>query len=808
MIERALDLFARRGWTPFEFQRATWTAHLDGEDVLVHAPTGIGKTEAAFLGPALGDLARPDATRGSRVIWITPLRALARDLARHLDTTARDLGLDWRIEVRCSDTPERVKRKQRESLPEVLVTTPESLSVLLSWPDGEERLASARCVVVDEWHELLGTKRGVQVELALARLRANRPELRTIGLSASLGDPRGALDVLAPGERRKRVVSAGVARAIEVETIVPRDVQRLPWAGHLGLALLPRVVEALEPYATSLVFANTRFQAEAWFRELLEARPDWAGIVALHHGSMDRKLREGVERLLTQRALKVVVCTSSFDLGVDFPAVEQVVQIGSPKGLARFVQRAGRSGHRPGATPRIVCVPTHALELAEFAAARSALARGEIEPRAPVEMPLDVLVQHVVTLACGAGVDPDRAYDEVRGTHSFRRLTRAEWEWTLDFAGRGGETLSAYPQYARLVPRDGRLRATDARTAATHRMGIGTIASDGAVAVRGASGARLGEVEEQFAARRRPGDAIRFAGRDLEVVALRGMTLHVKKARTRRADAETPRWDGGKMPLSSHLGSALRRELARSPSERARSPELAALGPLLDLQAERSRLPAADEVLVEIARVRDAHLACVFPFEGRAAHDALSALVAWRLAKARPASYATTMTDYGFALHGRDPFPSDAATWRALCTPTGFADDVTELLAGTDLARRRFRGIARVAGLVVQGFPGRRRRLRDVQASSGLIHDVFARYDPTNPLLAQAREEVLDHQFEITRLASALERMAASTWHVVVTARMTPFSFPLWAESIRGEVTTEAWEDRVRRMAVAAERSA
>jgi ATP-dependent Lhr-like helicase len=503
--------------------------------------------------------------------------------------------------------------------------------------------------------------------------------------------------------------------------------------------------------------------------------------------------------------LKVVVCTSSFDLGVDFPAVEQVVQIGSPKGLARFVQRAGRSGHRPGATPRIVCVPTHAIELAEFSAAREALSRGEIEPRAPLEMPFDVLVQHVVTLASGAGLDPEATFDEVRRTHAFRDLGRDDWEWVLDFAGRGGATLAAYPQFARLVERDGRFWASSDRIAALHRVNIGTIVAEGTVEVRMERGGRLGEVEESFASRRKPGEQIRFAGRALEVVSLNGMRLTVRRARNPSDTAEAPRWMGAKMPLSSHLGRALRRELARPASEWSSRRELAALAPLLSLQQERSRLPGPDEVLIELSEMRGQHMACVFPFEGRNVHEGLSALVAWRLAQQRASSLSTTVTDYAFALQSRHPFPDDPTVWPALLSPDDLEQDLAALLAGTDYARRQFRYVARVAGLLVQGWPGQKRRLRDLQASSSLIHAVFERYDPTNRLLVQARREVLEHEFELTRLRSALERMASSTWNVVVLDRLSPLSFPLWAEWSRGEVSTEAWEDRVQRMALAQE---
>ena len=396
MIDKVEAWFSSRGWKPFDFQRECWEAQLAGRSGLVHAPTGLGKTYAAWMG-TLMDAARahnPDAP-GLRALWITPLRALANDTADALRAPLEPLGLNWRVDQRTGDTSTSKKTAQRKSPPQVLVTTPESLTILISYPDHAKLFSMLRTVIVDEWHELLSTKRGVQTELALARLRAIQPELRTWGLSATLSNLEQAADALV-GVRTPPTTGASTSpdhiqtssapciirgltnKSIQVQTLLPDDIERYPWAGHIGLELLSQVIDQIEHAGTTLLFTNTRAQTEIWFSAILRKRPDLLGHVAVHHGSLDRAIREEVEdRLRAGRAstttLRCVVCTSSLDLGVDFAPVDQVIQIGSPKGVARLLQRAGRSGHQPGATSRIVCVPSHAFELIEFAAARAAI---------------------------------------------------------------------------------------------------------------------------------------------------------------------------------------------------------------------------------------------------------------------------------------------------------------------------------------------------------------------------------------------------------------------------------------------------
>jgi ATP-dependent Lhr-like helicase len=395
--------FAARGWKPFAFQQAVWRAVQDGDSGLLHATTGAGKTYAVWFA-ALNRFARPrhgapkrgDQAAPLTLLWITPMRALAADTARALQAPLGELQIDWSIGLRTGDTGSAERARQGRRLPSALVTTPESLTLLLTRADARQTFAGLRMLVVDEWHELLGNKRGVQLQLALARLRLWNPQLIVWGLSATLGNQAHAQEVLlAPGDGR--LVQGEVAKELRVDTLLPAAIERFPWAGHLGLRMLPQVVAEVESAATSLVFTNTRAQSEIWYQAILEARPEWAGLIALHHGSLSREVRDWVELSLKDGSLKAVVCTSSLDLGVDFLPVERVLQIGSPKGVARLMQRAGRSGHAPGRPSRVTLVPTHSLELVEAAAARGAVAARRIEGREAPAKPLDVLVQHLVS---------------------------------------------------------------------------------------------------------------------------------------------------------------------------------------------------------------------------------------------------------------------------------------------------------------------------------------------------------------------------------------------------------------------------
>jgi ATP-dependent helicase Lhr and Lhr-like helicase len=810
-----LDWFNTRNQTPFDFQREAWEAYLRGESGLIHASTGTGKTYAAWLGTLIDWIDQhPDADQSRtmkppalRALWITPLRALAADTADALRRPLDEIGLPWLLESRTGDTAASVRNKQRTRLPTALVTTPESLSLLLTRADAADLFKHLELVVVDEWHELAASKRGVQTELCLARLRRWRPDLRIWGLSATLGNLQTALTVLLGTEKTGHLIRADIPKTVRIESVIPATMERFPWAGHLGTKLLPQVTRVIEQGQSALVFTNTRAQAELWYQAMIEARPDWAGVIALHHSSLDRKTRDWVENGLRDGSLLCVVCTSSLDLGVDFTPVDSVIQVGSPKGVARLLQRAGRSGHRPGAESKITCVPTHAFELIEVAAARDAIQRNQVEARQPVERPLDVLAQHAVTVAFGGGFLPDELRREVMTTYAYRNLHDDEWAWVLDFITRGGHALQNYPEFARVtVEDDGRYMVKDRWVAQMHRMSIGTIVGDAALRVQFLKGGSLGTIEESFVARLRPGDKFVFAGKILEFVRLREMIVWVRRASGRTG--LVPRWGGSRMSFSGEFSDAVRRKIQEACDGVYDGAEMQAVRPILELQARWSKLPAADEILIERAKTRDGYHLFFFPFEGRAVHEGLSALFAYRLGQLQPLSFTIAVNDYGFELLSPDPIPLDEAISAGLFSSDNLLTDIPASLNASEMARRQFREIARVAGLVFQGYPGSRKTNKQLQASSGLLYDVFAKYDPQNLLLTQAHREVLERQLEGSRLGQALERFAQGKYILVDTRRLTPFAFPLVIEGFRDTMTSETLEDRVRKMQLQLEKYA
>lgn len=806
-MARLTAWFASRGWAPLPFQKAMWRHYLAGESGLLHTPTGSGKTLAMFGGPLLQALHDPPprTTRGRaktpvpvlQVLWITPLRALAADTSRALREPLDALGLDWQVGLRTGDASARDKRLAREGRLDVLVTTPESLALLLSYPDTMARLQHLRCVVVDEWHELLGNKRGVLLQLNLRRLRDALPALQVWGLSATLGNLDEARDVLLPDVADAPLVAGARPRPVSVETLLPAQGERFPWAGHLGLSQLQRVLEKLLAVRTSLLFTNTRAHAELWHQALSAVWPEDPDTLALHHGSLDPALRRAAEEGLREGRLRCVVATSSLDLGVDFPSVDQVLQIGSPKGIARLLQRAGRAKHRPGESGHIVCVPSHALELVEYAAARRALAHGHIEARRPLRLSLDVLAQHAVSSALGGGFDPDVLFEQVRRTHAFAGLDRAHWEGVLEFIVQGGRALSQYPDFHKVVrDDDGMYRVHDRRVALRHRLSIGTITSDGSVMVQFLRGGRLGAVEEQFLSRLRPGDRFQFAGRLLELVRLENLTAYVRKARG--GDGVVPRWQGGRLPLSEALGHEMEAVLASPPD----SPEMRWLAPLLALQTRLSALPGPALLLVEHVRRREGQFVFVYPFAGRQVNEGLAALMALRWTRLQTNTFGYAANDYGFVLAPARPVELDAARVRSLLSPEGLLTDLRESLNLGELARRQFRDIARVSGMLVPALPGRTpRSLRQLQASSGLLYDVLRQHDPDHILLTLAEHEVLHDQLDLESLARALSSCQARTLSVQHPTSLGPLSFPLWAERLRGQLSNEDWKTRVLRAA-------
>ncbi len=802
--------FAAHGWQPFGFQRDVWRHVAMGHSGLVHATTGSGKTYAVWFALLNRALSGGVPAGGLRLLWLTPMRALAADTARSLAMPLDDVGLQWSIGVRTGDTDSAERARQSRQLPEVLITTPESLSLMLTRADSREQLSDVAMVVVDEWHELIGSKRGVQVQLALARLRqwANKP-LPVWGLSATLGNTQHAMQVLL--NRDDGVLVQGkIDKTLIVDTLLPDEPGRFPWGGHLGIKMVPAVVSEIASSSTTLIFTNTRSQAELWYQAILEAKPGWAGLIALHHGSLAREVRDWVELGLKEGRLKAVVATSSLDLGVDFLPVERVLQIGSAKGVARLLQRAGRSGHAPGRASRVTLVPTNTLELVEAAAARSALHEGRIESRCAPERPLDVLVQHLVTIALGTGFREQQLLAEVRETWSYRALSDEEWEWALDFVGRGGEALRAYPDYQR-VSRDseGVYRVEDAAIGKRHRMSIGTIVSEASMLIKAMNGRDIGVMEESFISRLRKGDTFLFGGRMLELVRVHEMTAYVRAAKNRQG--AVPRWAGGKMPLSSEMADAALRELEGALAGNYEAPEMQLARPLIELQAKWSKVPTRDTLVVEAMRSREGRHLFVYPFAGRNVHVGLASLLAYRIGQGTPSTFSISMNDYGFEL--LSPVDIDwMGAWQrrsdVLLGDTNLLEDVLASLNAGELALRRFRQVARISGLIFQGYPGAPKLARQLQASSGLFYEVFRKYDAGNKLLAQAEREVLEQELDIGRLRMALDKMRRQRIVYRLLKRPTPFAFPLMIERLREQVTTEKLGARIERMIADLERAA
>ncbi len=814
-LETGKRLFAAKGWQPFDFQVKTWEALLSGKSGLLNAPTGSGKTYALWV-PCLLEymMQYPDSYKkprknGLRVLWITPLRALAKDIQLAMQAMSADFEIPWQIAVRTGDTPSAERVKQRRNSPECLVTTPESLHLMLSQKDASAFFQSLTTIIVDEWHELLGTKRGVQIELAASRLKAiTAGSLKIWGVSATIGNLDQAREVLLGVTHFASSVAirADIPKKIEVISVLPDEAEKFPWGGHLGVKMLDKVLPIIEKSRTTLLFTNTRSQTEIWYQQILEAAPHLAGVMAMHHGSMDNAVRGWVEDALHAGKLQLVVCTSSLDLGVDFRPVDTVIQVGGPKGVARFMQRAGRSGHHPGATSRIYFVPTHSLELIEGAALRSALNKNYYESRKPQEKCMDVLVQYLVTLAVGEGLKPSEARREIMQTYCFRNLTDKEWNWALQFITTGGSSLGEYDEFSRVEIIDGIYRVTDKRKMLRHRLSIGTIVGDPAIKVKYLTGGHIGTVEESFASRLKKGDVFWFAGRNLEFVMIKDLTVLVRKAT--RKKGLIPRWDGGRMPLSSQLSILIRNKLEEASSGQWHDIELETIKPIIELQQRWSIVPDAHTLLMEKVESRFGHHLFVYPFEGRFVHEVLGSLIAYRIGKLAPISFSIGMNDYGFELLSDEPIPVEEALELDLFSEKDLIEDVHHSINESEMARRRFREIATIAGLVFHGFPGKNISNKHLQANSQIIYKVFEEYDKENLLLKQAMDEVITFQMEQSRLLEAVQRINRQEIRLMFPARPTPFAFPIMVDSLRERLSTESIEDRVKKLQLQLEKFA
>lgn len=806
----ALNWFKKNHWHPQVFQLEAWEAVYNGCSGLLSAPTGTGKTYALLVPFLLKGLSESNkkTAEGLQLVWITPIRALAKEIELSAQRAVEGLGLNWQIGIRTGDTAQNIRKQQLKNFPQILITTPESLHLLITNPSYPQIFKQLKGVVIDEWHELVGSKRGVQMQLALTLFSTLAPKLQIWGISATIGNLDEAADVLLgtytiPDKRR--LIRSTIEKKIDVHTIIPDKVASYPWAGHLGIKMADKLIPLILSSNSTLIFTNTRAQCEIWYRHLLEIIPSLAGQLAMHHGSMSREIRDWVENALYQGTLKAVVCTSSLDLGVDFRPVDTIVQVGSPKGIARFLQRAGRSGHQPGGLSQIYFLPTHALEMLEAAALREAVAENMVEARIPPIRCFDVLVQYLITRALGVGFNPDLLFEEIKKTFAFASLSPEEWQWALLFIRFGGNSLQAYPEYAKVEVQDGIWLVTDRLVAKRHRLQMGTIVSDPVLQVKYVKGGFLGTIEEWFISSLKPGEVFWFAGQSLSLVRIKDMTVQVRKSKEQKG--KIPSWQGGRLPLSSELGTFLRNQIyALHNHENSLVPEIRALKPVINIQTLTSAIPRENEFLMESFVSKEGyHLTC-YPFEGRLVHEGLGALVALRLSKIKPQSFSIAMNDYGIEWLSDTPIEVDNELLRQLFSVEHLFSHSRESIHSAALASRRFRDIATISGLLFKGYPGNTKKDRHLQASGTLFFQVFQDYEPDNLLLLQAYEEALLFQMEENRMFDALKRIEKQQILLKICNKATPFAFPIMVDRLREKLSSEKLEDRIKKMTLLLEK--
>lgn len=794
--------FEEKGWKAHAFQKQAWKHYLKGDEGIVNAPTGSGKTYSLGFAMLIEYLSsNKPQNHGLQMIWITPLRALSIEIKQSLERIINDFDIPWQVAVRNGDTSSSDRQKQRRAAPQILITTPESLHLLLASKGYTNYFKHLKLFVVDEWHELIGSKRGVQIELALSRLRTICPHLRTWGISATIGNLEEAMQVLlGNGESKKQVlIKANIKKKIKVIPILPSESETLPWGGHLGIKLAKQILPVLEKSASTLIFTNTRSQAEIWYSHLLEIQPDLAGIIAMHHGSIAKETRAWVEQALHDGMLKAVVCTSSLDLGVDFRPVETVVQIGSPKGIARFMQRAGRSNHSPGKQSEIYFLPTNALELIECSALQDSINQNQMEARLPYQLSLDVLMQYLITLGVSEGFDPKETFEEIQQTFAYQALTYEEFIDLVQFIVTGGEALSGYDEYKKLVKnKEGKYVLEDRRQAMRHRLGIGTIVSDVVLQVKFQKGGMIGSIEEYFVSKLKRGDTFQFAGRLLEFIRIKDLQVQVKLSN--KKEGVVPSWQGSRMPLSSQMSSVLRKKITQLANNEFKGKEDQFLMPLFELQRERSKIPTENELLIEKLKTRDGYHVFIYPFEGRLVHEGLAALLAHRIGQIKPLSFSLSYNDYGFELYSDQEIPIEEALNQGIFHDEDLFNDMVNSINSGELAKRKFREIASISGLVFKGYPGKNIKTKHIQASSSLIFDVLEENNPNNPLIRQAYDEVFQFELEEIRLRTFFNRLKTMDIVVKQLEKYSPLSFPIMVERIRGSSSTEKLIDRIKRL--------
>lgn len=800
---------------PFDFQKSAWRAIEANQSGIINAPTGCGKTYSVFLGTLIQFINlypanyKKQSNIGLQLLWITPLRALAADIGKAMQEVIDHLEIPWKIGIRNGDTNSQERIRQKKHIPEILITTPESLHLLLGQKKYPDFFSTLSVIAVDEWHELIGSKRGVQVELALSRLKSiniqlKKSPLSVWGISATIGNLALAGEVLLSCFREEdsiNFIKSEKRKDTRIISILPDDIEKYPWAGHLGLKLIHKVIPIIKKSSSTLIFINTRGMSERWYQELLNYDPELSGQIALHHGSIELELRNWVESALHEKKLKAVVCTASLDLGVDFRPVDTVIQVGSPKGISRFLQRAGRSGHQPDAISKIYFLPTHALELVESVALQQAVKESITESKNPQILCMDVLLQYLNTLAISEGFDPDSIYTEIKQTYAYRELEEHEWHSLIHFLLHGGTALREYDEYKKVINDEGILKIISRKIAMRHRMNIGTIVSEQMLKVKLQSGGYIGMIEEWFISRLEPGDSFTIAGYNVALVKIKDMTVFVKKSNTSKTIV--PSWQGGRMSLTASLGTKLREafnEINELKNE-DKVPEYNHLKELFNLQQVLSHIPKKNELLIEHHQTKEGYHLLVYPFEGRQIHEIMSAIIAYRLGCLHPLTFSIAMNDYGFELLCDQPIPLSDDNVKSIFSTDNLFIDIQKSVNAAEMARRKFRDIAVIGGLIFQSLPGQQKKARHLQASASLLFNVFNEYESDNLLVRQAYREVFDLQMEEHRLREALERIHGSNIIITKPRQLTPLSFPIIADGLnRNNLSTEKLEDRIRRM--------
>ncbi len=794
------NFFKRRGIRPFPFQREAWRSFAEKKDLLVHYPTGMGKTYAATLGLISKLHLEPPPGGGPSLLYISPMKALITDIGKNLEELISECELNIRLGIRSGDTSSYQRAKQKKNWPELLLTTPESLAILLTSDVFRDGLSHLQLIVVDEWHELMGQKRGVHLQLLLSQVFALHPQIQLIALSATLNNISEAAENLQFSFRKQSIefISSEAFTPPLITTILPNPLSDMPWSGHLGAPLVKPLAESLDFSISTIIFCNTRFQAERWHQLLCEIFVDKQHLLGTHHSSLDREERLAVEDGIRSGALKVVVSTSSLDLGVDFPEVERVYQVGSPKGVSRFLQRAGRSRHRPGERSEIFFVPTNAFQLFELAAIRLALEKRSFEGRPPISECYDLLAQHILSRTLKNPASWNELFHEVRATAAYREMSEKDFDEVIEFLQNGGEVLERYPLYQRLRKTDEGYLFEDSKQTRQHLLNVGTITARASMTLKFYRGGTLGQVEENSLSKLKKGEKFIFGGRTLSLERISGQTAYVKLAKSKKAKPFS--WTGGNLPISSLLAEEMKEVFLKVTQGDLFCPELDAASVIISAQLQRSAFPLKNKILIEFFRSREGDHLFVYPMAGRICHDLFASVLALRLSRLEDSSFAITTNDYGIELltyHNYQPFQNMTTE---LFSPKNLEEDFREGLNFSELGQRAFRDIAQISGLTPKVSTRANKTVRNLQLSSSLLYEVFKKYSPNHFLYRQAHREVSYSLFDSERLRGVLEEIIRGPIEVHKCERPSPLAFPIMMDRLASMLSTENLKDRVERL--------